>query len=290
MVTLAPKKATPVGRVKGQRSLASLLVLGALVVAAALFFAPFILVLINAFKTSGDYATNGPLSLPSTVSVQGVADFWNEANFGQKLLNSLIISSVVGVGAVLLSLFNAYGLGIGRVRGRGLLLGIFFLGNMLPQESLAYPLYYISRQLGVYDTRWPVIVIFIVIQSAFGTYLLTSVMRVFPKQILEAAAIDGAGRWTTLWRIVAPVSRPTLSVMFVFFFIWTWNEFFIPLIFLVSESNQTVPVALALLQGQHLTDVTTSSAASLLGVVPAIIFFLLFQRTLVRGFTAGAVK
>ena len=87
-----------------------------------------------------------------------------------------------------------------------------------------------------------------------------------------------------------PVSRPTLGVLFVFFFIWTWNEFFLPLVFLISNDNQTVPVALGVLQGQRLMDATMTSASALLGILPAIVFFLIFQRTLTRGITAGAIK
>jgi raffinose/stachyose/melibiose transport system permease protein len=135
-----------------------------------------------------------------------------------------------------------------------------------------------------------IIIIFTVIQSAFGTYLLSSVYAGFPRELLEAAEVDGAGRWRVLWRVVVPVSRPTLAVLFTFFFIWTWNEFFLPLIFLISNDNQTVPVALAVLQGDRLMDATATSASALIGILPAVIFFLIFQRTLTRGITAGAVK
>ncbi len=146
------------------------------------------------------------------------------------------------------------------------------------------------KQVGLYDNIWAVIIIFTVIQSAFGTYLLSAVYGTFPKEILEAAALDGATRWQVLRRVVFPISRPTISVLLVFFFIWTWNEFLIPLTFLVSNANQTVPVAIATLQGERLMDVTTTSASALLGLIPTLIFFLIFQRTLTRGITAGAVK
>jgi raffinose/stachyose/melibiose transport system permease protein len=129
-----------------------------------------------------------------------------------------------------------------------------------------------------------------VIQAAFGTYLLSSVLSSFPSELLEAARIDGAGRGRILWRVVVPVSRPTIGVLLVFFFIWTWNEFFLPLVFLVSNQNQTVPVALGTLQGQHIMNPLTTSGAALLGVFPTIIFFLIFQRTLTRGVTVGAIK
>ena len=189
-----------------------------------------------------------------------------------------------------MSLLNAFALGIGRVKWSALFLVLFLLGNFLPQEALVYPLYYFAKALKLYDTKLAVILVFTVIQSAFGTYLLTSVFSEFPKELIEAAVIDGSNKFQLLTKIVLPLSIPTLSVLFVFFFIWTWNEFFLPLILLVSSANQTVPIAIATLQGQHNMDVTTSSSSALLGVLPCILFFILFQRTLTRGITAGSIK
>jgi raffinose/stachyose/melibiose transport system permease protein len=266
------------------------LILAVLIVLGVIILVPFVLVVMNAFKSPADYASNGPLSLPQSLYLDGIIDFWERVDFSQKLRNSVLISGSVAIGATVLSLFNAFALGIGRVRGRYVFLIVFLAANMLPQESLVYPLYYMAKEVGLYDTRLSVIIIFIVIQSAFGTYLLTSVLAAFPREIIEAATIDGASKWQVLRRIVYPLSRPTLSVLFTFFFIWTWNEFFLPLIFLVSNDNQTVPVSLGVLQGQRLMDATAQSSSSLLGILPAIVFFLIFQRTLTRGVTAGALK
>ncbi|GII79890.1 ABC transporter permease [Sphaerisporangium rufum] len=265
-------------------------VLAALAVLAVAMLVPFLLVALNAVKTPADYAAGGPLALPQAVSLDGIIDFWNRVNFGRKLLNSLVISGAVAVLAVVLSVLNAYALGIGRVRGRLWILVLFLVANTMPQEALAYPLYYIAKAVGLYDNGLALILIFTVVQGAFGTYLLSAVLGAFPREIIEAAAIDGASRWRILWRIVVPISRPTLSVLAIFFFIWTWNEFFLPLIFLISNDNQTVPVALGVLQGERLMDATTSSASALLGILPAVAFFLIFQRTLTRGVTVGAVK
>ncbi|NJP30245.1 carbohydrate ABC transporter permease [Microbispora sp. SCL1-1] len=259
------------------------------VLAVAMLF-PFAIVALNAFKTSSDYSTNGPLSLPEHFYLQGIVDFWNRVDYGEKLLNSVIISGSVAIVAVALSLLNAYALGIGKVRGNLGILVVFLIANTLPQEALVYPLYYLSKAVGLYDTRLGVIIIFSVMQCAFGTYLLSSVLGQFPREILEAAAIDGASKWYRLWRVVVPISRPTLSVLLIFFFIWTWNDFFLPMIFLISNDNQTVPVALGLLQGEKMMDITTSSASALLGIIPAVVFFLIFQRTLTRGVMVGAIK
>ncbi len=266
------------------------LVLTGLTVFTGLVLAPFLVVLINAFKSSEDYSTGGPLALPSSIYVQGMIDFWNRVEFGEKLWNSFVIAFSVAVLAVIISVLNAYAIGIGRLRGRTAFLMFFLLANLLPQEALVYPLYYLSKQLDLYNTRLVVIIILTAIQAAFGTYLLSSVFRDFPPSLLEAAALDGAGKLRTLIRVVVPTSWPTLSVLFTFFFIWTWNEFFLPLIFLIDNDLQTVPLALAVLQGQREVDITTTAASALLGIVPAVLFFLFFQRTLTRGVMSGAVK
>jgi raffinose/stachyose/melibiose transport system permease protein len=260
------------------------------IIGAIVIVFPFLLILVNSFKSPADYSSSGPLSLPTSLYFDGIAAFWERVNFPEKLWNSIWISGSVAILAVVISVLNAFAIGIGRVRGRTWVVVAFLLANLLPQEALLYPLYFMFKEIGLYNNPWSVVIIFTVIQSAFGTYLLSSVYGTFPKEVLEAAALDGASRWTTLWRVIVPISRPTLSVLVIFFFIWTWNEFLIPLTFLVDNANQTVPVAISVLQGDRLMDVTTTSASALLGVIPTIIFFVIFQRTLTRGITAGAVK
>jgi raffinose/stachyose/melibiose transport system permease protein len=266
------------------------LALVGLIVLLVLMLFPFAIVAINAFKTPVEYASKGPMSLPQGIYLQGLIDFWARVDFTNKLANSTIISLSVAILGVGLSLLNAFALGIGKVKGKVLLLVFFMIANTLPQESLAYPLYYFAKFLKIYDRQIAVILIFSVIQSAFGTYLLTSVFSAFPKELIEAALIDGCNKIRLLVSIIVPISMPTLSVLFVFFFIWTWNEFFLPLIMLISNSRQTVPLAIAILQGQHNMDATTSASSALLGILPCILFFLLFQRTLTKGITAGSIK
>jgi len=265
-------------------------VLAALVLLAVCMLLPLLIVVFNALKSPAEYSSNGPLRPPSHVDFSNVRDFWQRVDFGRKLTNSILISGSVAVFGTVLSLLNAYALGIGRVKGRFPLLVAFIAANVLPQESLIYPLYFLAKKAHLYDTRLSVVIIFTVIQTAFGTYLLSAVLSGFPRELIEAARLDGASSWLMLWRVVVPVTRPTLSVLLVFFFIWTWNEFLIPLVFLLSNDNQTVSVALGVLQGQRLMDATMSSASALLGLVPTMVFFLIFQRTLTRGMTVGAVK
>ena len=266
------------------------LILAFLIVGGLVMLFPFIVLLLNAFKTTAQYNSSGPLSIPTELQFDGLMKFWNRVNYPEKLWNSVWTSGLVAVLAVILSMFNAFALGIGRVKGRRWIILLIMLANMLPQEAMLYPLYIMFKEIGLYNSQWAVVIIFTVIQSAFGTYLLSSVYGTFPSAILEAATIDGANRWTIFTKIVYPISKPTLSVMLVFFFIWTWNEYMIPMAFLIDNNTQTIPIAVASLSGDRLMDVTTIAAASLISIVPTLVFDLIFQRTLARGITTGAVK
>jgi raffinose/stachyose/melibiose transport system permease protein len=265
-------------------------VLAAITFALILFLCPFVLAFTNAIRTPDDYGTYGPLAFPRSFDLTALRDFWNNVDFTQKLINSTLISAATSVIAVLISLLNAYAFGIGRVRGGRVLMTILLVGIMIPHESLVYPIYFLSKSVGLFDTVWSVIIVFSVLQSAFGTYLLSSVMTAFPREVIEAAEMDGATPWTILWTIVVPMLMPTLSVLATFFFIWTWNEFLLPLVLLVSNFNQTVSVSMGVLNGQFVQTPTTMAAAALLGIAPTLIFFLIFQRTLTRGIAVGAVK
>ena len=291
-VILTPGR-TRAGRARGgmtKKRPIDWILLVAVILGALIVMVPFYLILVNAFKSPVDYATSGPFALPQAIDLSGIQSFWARVNFPEKVWNSIFISGVVAVLAVLISVLNAFAIGIGRVRGRTWIVLLFLLANLLPQEALLYPLYYMFKSVGLYDSVWSVIIVFTVVQAAFGTYLLSSVFGTFPKEVLEAASLDGATRWQILWRVVFPISRPTLSVLLIFFFIWTWNEFLIPLTFLPSNANQTVPVAISVLTGDRLMDVTTTAGAALLSIIPTLVFFFIFQRTLTRGITAGAVK
>jgi raffinose/stachyose/melibiose transport system permease protein len=281
----------PVRRVKRRkRGVSGWVVLALVAGVGLLMLFPFWIALINAFKPAPDYIANGPVSLPAELDFSALVDFWGGVDFNRKLLNSVVISGSVALIAVTLSLLSAFAIGIGRIRGRIWILALFMLAFTIPQEALVYPLFVLTRDLGLYDTMTGVIIILAVLQSAFGTYMLSSVLGTFPPEVLEAARLDGASRFQVLRLVVLPLTRPTMAVLMTFFFIWTWNDFFLPLVLLPSADNQTVSVALGALSGQYTSDPTALAAASLAGILPALVFFLLFQRTLMRGVNLGAVK
>lgn len=262
----------------------------AIIVLLLIMLLPFALIMINSFKTEAEYYVSGPFSLPKSFNLDTLKGVWNMMDFSIKLRNSIIISLSTAVLAIVISLFTAFALGIGKVKGKFFFIVFFLLAMVLPQEVLVFPLYYLFKLLGLYNTQFSLILTIAVLYSSFGTYLLSSVFSVFTREMIEAAEIDGCNKLQLLFRIVVPVSMPSISVLFVFFFIWSWNEFFMPLIFLISNNNQTIPIAMALARGEYGETVTSQAAAALLGIIPCIIFFVLFQRTLTKGITLGSIK
>jgi raffinose/stachyose/melibiose transport system permease protein len=251
---------------------------------------PLILITITSFKTETEYYAGGPLALPKGINLDILIYTWKSTNYTRLLMNSVIISLSASFLAVALSLLNAFALGIGKVKGKALYLLFFMMAMTLPGEALIYPAYYFFKAVHLYDSLLSVILLEAALFSSFGTYLLTSVFNSFDREILEAAMMDGCNKFELLTKIVFPLTLPSLSVLVVFFFVGTWNDFFIPLIMLISSKNYTVPVAMALARGERNITVTLQSSAALLGIIPCIIFFIFFQRSLTRGITAGSIK
>lgn len=275
---------------KTRRTPLNWLMLGLAILIAVVMAAPFLLLVLNAFKTGADYSTNGPLAWPTSFTLDAFVSYLNRVNFPRALWNSIFSSTIIAFAGTGLALLASYAIGIGRIRANTAITAFLLIATMVPHEALIYPLFYGAQATGLLNSIWSIIIVFTILWAAYGTYILSSVMSTFPREVLEAAAIDGAGRWRILWRVVFPIVRPTLSVLVVFIFIWSWNEFYIPLILLGDPSSQTVPIALSTLRGQHSIDITVINAGSLLSLIPTLVFFLIFQRTISRGVTAGAVK
>lgn len=177
-VTMAKVRAP---KAKKNRTAGDWFILTLLIVGGLVMLFPFIVLLLNAFKTTADYNAAGPLSWPKEFSLDGLMKFWNRVNYPEKLWNSIWTSGLVAILAVILSMFNAFALGIGRVKGRRWIILLIMLANMMPQEALLYPLYIMFKNIGLYNSQWAIVIIFTVIQSAFGTYLLSSVYGTFAK-------------------------------------------------------------------------------------------------------------
>jgi raffinose/stachyose/melibiose transport system permease protein len=215
---------------------------------------------------------------------------WVEGNFGSYLKSSVIVSVSVVAVSTLFSILAGYAFGLMRFRGSTVLFYVFLLGLMVPTEAIIVPLYYDMRELNLTNTYWALILPQIATSCAFGTYWMRTYFRTVPRSLVEAARLDGASPWFTLWRVLLPLARPAVLTMTVLLFMWTWNEFLLALVMVSDESLRTAPLGLSFFQGRNTSELSLMAAASVIVALPVVILYVFLQRHFIRGMLAGAVK
>jgi len=235
-------------------------------------------------------------ALRSEVAGQGGVHFgnlvtaWSQARFGRYLLSSVIVSLSVVTLAGLLSVLAAYAFATMRFRGRDVLFYVMVLGLTVPSEAVVVPLYFTLRDLGLTDTYAALIFPQVAQSVAFGAFWLRTYFASVSRGVLEAARLDGAGHWPTLWRILVPMGRPALVTLVVLIFMWTWNEFLLARVMVTSEALRTAPLGLQFFSGRATTSVPLLAAASVLVALPVVLVYLFLQRHFIRGMIEGSLK
>ncbi|GIL36384.1 carbohydrate ABC transporter permease [Phycicoccus sp. MAQZ13P-2] len=215
---------------------------------------------------------------------------WNQGRFGSYLRTSLLVSSTVVVVSVVFSLLAGYALGTMRFRGATVLFYVFLVGIMMPSEAVLVPLYYDLRALGLTDTIWALLLPQVAQSVAFGTFWMRAWFRSANRSVVEAARLDGASTWRILWQVLVPLARPAVVTLTVLTFMWTWNEFLVPLVMVVSESLRTAPLGLAFFQGQYTQGFTLLAAGACIVATPVVVLYLFLQRHFIAGMLEGAVR
>ena len=218
------------------------------------------------------------------------ADAWRDGNFGQYLKSSAIVTVCVVACSVALSVLAGYAFGQMRFRGSQVLFYVLLLGLMIPMEAMIVPLYYDLRDLRLTDTYWALILPQIGTSVAFGTFWMRAFFRSVPRSLVEAARIDGASSWFTLWRVLLPLAKPAVLTMTVLLFMWTWNEFLLALVMVTDEGLRTAPLGLSFFQGRNQTDLTLLAAGAVIVATPVVVLYVFLQRHFIRGMLSGAVK
>ncbi|SDL49080.1 carbohydrate ABC transporter permease [Tessaracoccus oleiagri] len=219
-----------------------------------------------------------------------IVDAWNQGSFGPALLRSLLVALLVVPVALVLSILAGYAFGTMRFRGSTFLFYVFLFGMMVPAEAIIIPLFYDMRALGLTDTIWAIALPQIAQSIAFGTFWMRAQFRAMPPNLVEAAAIDGTSGLTTLWRIMVPPAIPSIATVTVLMFMWTWNEFLIPLVMSPGATWRTAPLGLSVFKGQYTADGALIAAAGLIVAAPIVAVFLLMQRYFISGMLEGAAK
>ncbi|WP_353649550.1 carbohydrate ABC transporter permease [Nakamurella sp. A5-74] len=215
---------------------------------------------------------------------------WEQGELGRHLTTSVSVSVIVVVVAVFFSIMSGYAFGTMRFKGEQVLFYLFLLGIMVPTEAIIVPLYFDLRSAGLTNTIWGVALPQIAQSVAFGTFWMRTYFRSTNVAITEAARIDGAGNHRILWSVLVPTARPAIVTLVLLSFMWTWNEFLIPLVMSPRGEVRTAPLALAIFQGQYVQGTTLLAAAAVIIALPVVIVYLFLQRHFIRGMIEGAVR
>lgn len=253
---------------------------------AAMALGPVLIILGNAFAPQNDDAGNGFLGLHPGNFV----DAWQQGNFSSYMRTSLIVAVIVVSTSAVLSILAGYAFGTMTFPGSQVLFYVFLLGIMVPSEAIVVPLFFDLRAVGLTNTIWAIALPQIAQSVAFGTFWMRASFRSSSKALLEAATLDGASSFRALFSILLPVARPAVVTLVVLTFMWTWNEFLIPLVMSPNGDLRTAPLALAFFQGQHVQETALLAAAAVLVALPVVVVYLFLQRHFIRGMLEGSVR
>jgi multiple sugar transport system permease protein len=256
-------------------------------VALGMIFPMFWMLLVSLRANPEQYATFGEV-LGAATTAQNYVDAWQSDNFLRYFLNSALVAGVVTAGNVVFCLWAGYAFARGRFRGNALLFATVLGVMMVPQQVIMIPLYRLMAQLGWINTYAALIVPWLVMP--FGIFLVRQYLQSVPTDMEEAARLDGAGEWTVLWRVVMPLCRPVLTVLAIYTFLSNWNSFLFPFLFTNDEAHRTLPVGLAFYVGKQSIDWGHLMAGAGISALPILILFIMFQRRIIEGLTAGALK
>jgi raffinose/stachyose/melibiose transport system permease protein len=227
---------------------------------------------------------------PDRLHFENYARAFEVAHFASYLQSSLIVSIAVVVGTVVVSTLSGYAFATMRFPGENVLFYLLLTGLVIPFEAVIVPLYVELRAGHLTNSYWSVILPLIGTNSAFGTFWMRAYFRGVPRQLLEAAAMDGAGSLRILWKVLLPGARPALLTLVVLVFMWSWNEFLLPLVMLSREDLRTAPLGLAFFAGRFTTDRVGMAAAAVMVALPVVVLFIATHRRFVHGMWVGALK
>ncbi len=252
---------------------------------------PFIWVIISSLKLPEEYIRN-PLALPTDPQWQHFQYAWSNMRFQEYFLNSIFVSTAALIGSLSLSASVAFAFARFNFRFKGVLWGFVIFSFLLPGTTSLYPMVVLAQKTGLYGSLWALVLIYSAQSVPWNTFFLRSAMESIPRELEDAAIIDGASTWQVFVRIVLPLTRPALATMGIFSFLYTWGDFVRPIMLAKSDDQFTVAVGTLFLAvtGHGVTDPTLVATGLLISIIPVILIYIFLQRFVIEGLTAGAVK
>ena len=265
------------------------LLLFVLGVIAILMVSPLILTVFTSFKPTTELV-NPPWAPPVSLTFEHYVRVWTEAGFSRYFFNTLVISAVDAVVMIVIASLAAYAMVFMEFRGKLVLRVLFLIGLMIPVTAIVLPLFQIVRGFGLLNTHLGVIFADLALALSVFVFVFSTYFVGVPKELHEAARIDGATEFQIYRRVVMPIAVPAVVTTALLEFLWSWNDLLLRLLLLTRDEMRTLSVGLLNFQGTMTRDVTGLSSGTVIMAIPVVLLFLFFQRHFVRGMTAGAVK
>ncbi|MFM9372721.1 carbohydrate ABC transporter permease [Streptomyces sp. Da 82-17] len=249
---------------------------------------PLLWMVLNGFKSNAELFGN-PFALPSGFGFEHYRDAWNRG-VSDYLTTSVLVTVTSTVATVFVSAWAAYGLTRVDIPLNKVLTAVILGGLMLTPTVALVPLVRMFQAVGLYNSFWALLILYTAFRIPFTTFLIRAYMIDLPREVDEAAQIDGAGRWTTFWRIVLPMCKPILTSTVLLHVLFAWNEYLFAMVFTNGSDVQTLPVGLTSLMSKHGTDFPVVFAGMAIAAVPVVLLFLFGQRYIVKGLADGIGK
>lgn len=259
-----------------------------LVLLMAVTVLPFVSIFTTALYPSGSVPDG--LGWPAQPHWENFAKAFEVANMTTLLASSSFIVLAVVPIALMIATMAGFAIGLLRISGSRLLLFVFVFGLTLPFEGIVVPLYYLERFLGVYNTRFAIVLPLIALYMPFGVYWMRAHFVGMSSDLTEAARLDGANTWALFWRIHLPLARAPIASLGILMAVWTWNQFLLALVLVEDPTKRTMAGALGAFQGHYATDIPLLCAGTVLILVPTLVVFILFQRQIIAALMQGAIK
>jgi raffinose/stachyose/melibiose transport system permease protein len=262
---------------------------GTMLIVCAFVLIPIVLVVLGSFKTVAEFFSN-PYGLPESFDFFNYTRAWDEAEIQTTMRNSLV-STVIGVlVSTLLACLASYGLARFSFPGRIPLRLMFVGGLVVPVQLIILPLFIMFRQWGLLGSLWSLIVLYSVFGIPLGVLVLTGFFGVLPRDLEDAARIDGASHFQIFWRIMLPLTRPAIAAVMILNGVWMWNDFFLGFILIRDPDNMTLPLGIMNFRGTYVTEWGLIFASVTISIIPVVGAYLLLSRQFIAGLTAGSVK
>lgn len=261
-----------------------------LVVLALIWVAPALFIVVTSMKSTVDVMNTSAFTPPTELFLKNYPSAWVRGHFDVTFRNSIIITLVKVPLGLMLSAMAAYALARVQMPAKKALLALLIFGTMIPFQVMLAPLFSLVNKLGLLNTYIGLWLPYIAFGVPYQVFILHGFFKEVPRELSEAALIDGASHFTTFRRIFLPISLPVLAALLILDFVSTWNEFAMALVIMLDGKNWTLPLSLMVFQGEFGSDYGPLNAAIVTTVAPAVVVYLLFQRYFVGGLTTGAIK